>query len=199
MLNLINVTKLYQQKVVLNDMSFNFKQQRYCIVGPNGSGKTTLLMLAAGIEKPDSGAVLYDDVAVYLDEIKKDIGVSSDRIVLPQFLTGKQLLEFHCSQHQCPYPHEYIEKLNFNVQLTTLVSALSLGNLKKISLLLAISHHPSYLLLDEPTTGLDKQSRLWLLDFLSEYSGQLIVTSHEECFVNNSDFHQLNIVELAEK
>jgi len=198
MLNLIKVTKSYQQKVVLNDISFNFKQQRYCIVGPNGSGKTTLLMLAAGLEKPDSGVVMYSEAAVHNEEVKKNIGVSSDRIVLPQFLTAKQLLEFHCSQHQCPYPHEYIEKLNFNVQLTTLVSALSLGNLKKISLLLAISHHPCHLLLDEPTTGLDKQSRVWLLNFLAEFSGQLIVTSHEECFVNNADFHQLSIVDLVE-
>lgn len=197
MLNLNKVTKSYQQKVVLQDITFNFSEQRYCIVGPNGSGKTTLLMLAAGLEPVDCGDVMVNQHAVHTEEIKKSIGVSSDRIVLPQFLTAKQLLVFHCSQHQCPYPQEYIEKLNFNKQLTTLIGDLSLGNLKKMSLLLAISHQPSYLLLDEPTTGLDKYSREWLLKFLAEYTGQLIVTSHEECFVNNADFNQLNIADLS--
>jgi len=195
LLILKDVAKFYQKHAVLNNLTYHFEGQRYCVAGPNGSGKTTLLMVAAGLESVSAGEVTFNNQAVNLINTKRYLGISSDKIMLPDFLTAQQLLEFHCSQHDCSFPHTLITHLGFDVQLMTQVSALSLGSLKKLSLLLALAHQPKCLLLDEPTTGLDHDSRAWLLDFLNNYQGQVIVTSHEQSFTDNPLYQQ---VELAE-
>ena len=112
-------------------------------------------MLAAGLEDFNCGEIVFNEESVYLADTKRHLGISSDKIKLPDFLTAQQLLDFHCSQHDCPFPIVLVEHLGFRAHLATQVSALSLGSLKKISLLLALAHQPKCLLLDEPTTGLD--------------------------------------------
>ena len=112
-------------------------------------------MLAAGLEDLNCGEIVFNEESVYLADAKRHLGISSDKIKLPDFLTAQQLLDFHCSQHDCPFPIVLVEHLGFRAHLATQVSALSLGSLKKISLLLALAHQPKCLLLDEPTTGLD--------------------------------------------
>ena len=196
MLILSNVSKFYQKNAVLQDITYQFDGQKYCIVGPNGCGKTTLLMLTAGLEKVSAGEITFDGQLVHLANTKRHLGISSDRIVLPDFLTAQQLLEYHCSQHKCSYPTTLIEHLEFTAQLTTQVSALSLGSLKKVSLLLALAHQPKCLMLDEPTTGLDHNSRVWLLDYIQNYQGQILVTSHEKCFTENPHFQQVVLAEM---
>jgi ABC-2 type transport system ATP-binding protein len=196
LLALKNIVKYYQKHAVLNKISYQFDKPRYCITGPNGSGKTTLLLLAAGLENPTSGSSSINGHAVASVISKRLIGISSDKINLPDFLTAQQLLEFHCQQHQCEFPRSLIHFLAFEAQLTTKVAALSLGNLKKTSLLLALSHQPAYLLLDEPTTGLDNLSSDWLLQYLTLYPGQIIVTSHATCFSQNLDYQQIALADL---
>ncbi len=196
MLKLKDVSKYYQQKLVIDKINYCFDEQRYCIVGANGSGKTTLLMLAAGLETVTTGQITLDEQEVGFAVTKRKLGVSSDKIILPDFLTPKQLLEFHCAQHGCVFPTDLIQSLNFSEQLTTKVSALSLGNCKKISLLLALAHQSKCLLLDEPTTGLDHDSRIFLLDYLNGYQGQIIVTTHEDIFIDNPSYQQLDLSQL---
>ena len=196
MLKLNGISKSYQDKLVINKLTYDFDGARYCIVGSNGSGKTTLLMLAAGLETVCAGDISLDGEFVNSYQAKRLIGVSSDKIMLPDFLTPQQLLEFHCSQHHCLFPDVLINHIGFSDQLTTQVCDLSLGNLKKISLLLALAHQPQCLLLDEPTTGLDHVSRTWLLDYLFNYKGQIIVTSHEEVFTENINYQQVALSEL---
>jgi ABC-2 type transport system ATP-binding protein len=191
-----DISKSYQNKFVINKLTYHFDGERYCIVGSNGSGKTTLLMLAAGLENVSSGQVTLDGEPIISCDIKRVIGVSSDKIMLPDFLTPQQLLEFHCSQYSCLFPNTLINHLGFSVYLTTQICDLSLGNLKKISLLLALAHQPRCLLLDEPTTGLDDSSRVWLLDYLIKYQGQIIVTSHEKSFTENLHYQQVTMSEL---
>lgn len=196
MLVIKNIAKHYQNHAILSNINFQFEQPRYCITGPNGSGKTTLLMLAAGLESVSAGSITFDGHPVDGVASKRLMGISSDEIALPDFLTGQQLLEFHCQQHSCEFPRALIRYLGFDAQLTTQIGALSLGNLKKISLLLALSHQPKCLLLDEPTTGLDSLSRDWLLTYLTDYAGQIIVTSHEASFSQNTDYQQIALSDL---
>lgn len=193
------VTKSYENHLIISNLSFQFDKDRYCISGPNGSGKSTLLMLMSGIESLNFGSITCNEQPVISINIKHQIGVSSDKILFPEFLTAQQLLEFHCSQHNCLFPSHIVERLNFPEQLTTKISQLSLGNLKKLSLLLALSHNPLCLILDEPTTGLDHESRVWLLDYLEKYKGQVIVSSHEDSFIANPEYKQVNLLELNNK
>lgn len=193
------VTKSYENHLIIDNLFYTFNKDKYCLFGPNGSGKSTLLMLMSGIENFDSGSITFNEQTVNSIDVKRKIGVSSDKILLPDFLTPQQLLEFHCAEQQCVFPTEFITSLNFTHQLSTKVSQLSLGNLKKTSLLLALAHNPLCLILDEPTTGLEHQSRVWLLDYLDQYQGQVIVASHEENFLSNSEYHQINLLELNAK
>jgi ABC-2 type transport system ATP-binding protein len=184
LLKLDNLSKFYNKNQVLHSINYVFDQTRYCIVG------------AAGLETPTAGNITFNHKPVNSVECKKQQGISSDKIILPDFLTANQLLELHCQQNACPFPSILIDKLNFSLQLSTPVSALSLGNLKKISLLLALAHKPTILLLDEPTTGLDEKSRTWLLDYFQQYRGQIIITSHEDCFIKNKQYQQVAISAL---
>lgn len=196
LLILDGVSKNYQNKPIIHQLTYHFNDKRYCITGANGIGKTTLLMLASGLEPVSSGRVTLDGKFINLSETKRLVGVSSDKILLPDFLTPQKLLELHCHQHDCDFPIALINHLGFSTQLTTQVCNLSLGNLKKTSLLLALAHQPKCLILDEPTTGLDHDSRLWLLDFMTNYQGQIIVSSHEEIFTNNIVYQQISLSEL---
>jgi ABC-type multidrug transport system ATPase subunit len=194
-----NVTKSYAQNIIINNLSFQFTEDRYCISGPNGCGKSTLLMLMSGIDNVSLGSIFFNEQSVSSLSVKHKIGVSSDKILYPDFLTPQQLLTFHCTQYCCPFPDEIIKSLNFMPQLATKVAQLSLGNLKKLSLLLALCHKPLSLLLDEPTTGLDNESKLWLIAYLKSYKGQIITASHEESFMSNSTYEQIDLVELNTK
>ncbi len=196
LLKLDNLSKFYKNTQVLQNINYIFDQRRYCIIGANGCGKTTLLMLAAGLEEPTTGIVAFNDESVDSVTSKRLRGISSDKIILPDFLTPKQLLDLHCQQNHCIFPSALIDHLNFANQLSSQINALSLGNLKKISLLLALAHQPKLLLLDEPTTGLDKESRTWLLHYLDQYQGNIIVTSHEEYFTKSKQYKQVSITSL---
>lgn len=198
LLELRKLSKSYLGHQVFSNLDLQFTQQKYCVVGENGCGKTTLLLLAAGLEQACSGAILLDNKDITDKVVKYDIGISSDRITLPEFLNSKQLLDFHCAQFACAFPVAFIEALHFSKQLTKPIKDLSLGSLKKVSLLLALCHQPKYLLLDEPTTGLDKLSRAWLLDYLKGFNGCLIVTSHETCFIDDANFRQINLQQLGD-
>jgi len=191
-----NVTKSYENRPIINDLSLQFTEDKHCIFGPNGCGKSTLLMLMSGLESLSSGHITFNDQTVSSKNVKYKIGVSSDKILFPEFLTPLQLLTFHCTQYHCQFPDDLIQNLDFTPQLSTPVGQLSLGNLKKTSLLLALCHQPLSLLLDEPTTGLDNKSKHWLVDYLSDYNGQIIVASHEKIFISNLTYKQINLIEL---
>ncbi|WP_448546693.1 ABC transporter ATP-binding protein [Thalassotalea fusca] len=191
-----NLIKNYGAKPVIEKLNVSFKRRHYCISGVNGCGKTTLLTILAGIEPATAGKVTLNNASIHTTITRKKIGISSDRIVLPELLTAEQLIRFHCQQHHCAYPTEIINALFFDIQLPNLVNALSLGSLKKLSLILALAHRPECLLLDEPTTGLDSSSREWLLTHITNYHGIVIVTSHEADFIDNPLYLQLPFAQL---
>ncbi len=197
MLSFQQVNKRFGKKVIVQQFSYQFSAARYCIAGENGIGKTTLLLMAAGLEALDDGNVLLNNDSVTSIKSKKLFGISSEKICFPEFFTAQQLIEFHCQQHQISPPDKLLTALHFHSQLTNKISELSLGNNKKLSLILALAHQPKLLLLDEPSTGLDHQSRSWLLDYLGGYQGQIIVTSHEDDFLMDNHYQQLDFVALT--
>lgn len=153
-------------------------------------------MLASGLESSDDGQITFNGEHTLEVTTKKLIGVSSDKIHLPEFLTAKQILTFHTNQFGCDIDEEILEGLSFKPQLGQKTADLSLGNQKKLSLLMAILHKPKLLLLDEPTVGLDEASKVWLLKFLDKFDGTIIVTSHESVFLDNDNYEQLSMSEL---
>ncbi|WP_416307157.1 ABC transporter ATP-binding protein [Neptunicella sp. SCSIO 80796] len=173
------ICQFYQQRCLFNEFSLQIKEPRVLISGANGSGKTTLLLMAAGLVKPQSGDISFNQQDVLQANIKRQIGISASKIALPAFMTVDEILQFHRRQFACSCYDKWLKQFGLNHYLPTKVADLSLGNVKKLSLMTAIMHQPELLLLDEPTNGLDEQARLSLNLLISEYPGQVIIASHE--------------------
>lgn len=173
----------YASRSIFHDLNLRVDDPKTVITGPNGCGKTTLLLLAGGLLLPQQGTVKFNEEDVSLVESKRRIGISASCINLPEFLTAQELLKFHGAQFAVPELVEQIEFWcnRFHIQpfINTSVSNLSLGNYKKLSLIISLIHQPSLLLLDEPTNGLDELGLQVLDEVISDFSGQIIMASHD--------------------
>ena len=169
------------------------------LTGANGSGKTTLLLIAAGILTPSQGMVSFNQQNVADIALRNQIGISASKVTLPGFFTVTDMLAFHGRQFNCEpdcqwADYRWVNAFGLTPFLNTRVEDLSLGNYKKLSLILALMHSPELLLLDEPTNGLDDKTRSVLEDCFETYAGQLIIASHEpQVFASNSGVRHLHL------
>ncbi|MCP4587397.1 MULTISPECIES: ATP-binding cassette domain-containing protein [unclassified Pseudoalteromonas] len=189
MIEINNLNKRFASAHVFKNYSKQFQNKKVCLQAANGRGKTTLLMMLAGLEKPQSGVVLYNNQA--LKSPQNDVSIASDRITLPDFLTARQIIELSCNALKKDMPEQLITGFNFTEHFNTRFSALSSGNQKKCQLITAFLKQAPFLLLDEPSAALDQISIKFLLTILDSYlddkpNGQVIITSHEpEVFIQH--------------
>lgn len=189
MIEINNLNKRFVSAHVFENYNKQFQGKRVCLQAANGRGKTTLLMMLAGLEKPQSGQVLYNNQA--LKSPQNIVSIASDRIALPDFLTARQVIELSCKALKKDMPEQLITGFNFKEHLNTRFSALSSGNQKKCQLITAFLKQAPFLLLDEPSAALDQTSIKFLLTLLDDYldnkpNGQIIITSHEpEVFIQH--------------
>lgn len=140
-------------------------------VGPNGSGKTTTIKAILGMFAPDAGAVeLFDGDAPGSARAKERIGVVLDLpFVSPDWKVGsltRRVGQFFTNWDDALFS-QLLER--FGIDPSERVGTLSRGEGVKLSLSLALAHHPELLILDEPTSGLDPVSRADLVDLLREF------------------------------
>ena len=147
MIEINNLNKRFASAHVFENYSKLLQSKRVCLQAANGKGKTTLLMMLAGLEKPQSGQVLYNNEA--LKSPQSDVSIASDRIALPDFLTARQIIELSCKALKKDMPEQLITGFNFTEHLNTRFSALSSGNQKKCQLITAFLKQAPFLLLDE--------------------------------------------------
>ena len=178
---------------LLKDFSHQFTDAITLISGANGSGKTTLLLLAAGLLAAADGEIRYNNVAVDDISAKPQIGISAAKVVLLPFFTAAELLNFHCNMFNCALDEKWLEHFGLTPFLHTKVSDLSLGNAKKLSLITAIVHQPTLLLLDEPFNGLDEHSRAALSELLQQFTGQILIASHEPLTISGREITHLPV------
>lgn len=175
----------YDNAVIFRSLSFSVDAPRVLITGANGSGKTTLLLLAAGLIKPLAGKVYFQQQDVLQPPAKRRIGISANKVELPVFMTVQELMQFQAlqfagaDQGETSATTDWITEFGLTPFMRTKVGDLSLGNYKKLSLIMALQHQPQLLLLDEPSNGLDEQARAALTRVLTDYPGQVIIASHE--------------------
>lgn len=182
MIAINNLNKRFASAHVFENYNKQLQGKRVCLQAANGRGKTTLLMMLAGLEEPQSGQILYNNEA--LKSPQNDVSIASDRIVLPDFLTARQIIELSCKALKKDIPEQLITGFNFREHLNTRFSSLSSGNQKKCQLITAFLKKAPFLLLDEPSAALDQTSIQFLLSLLDDYlddkpNGQIIITSHE--------------------
>ena len=167
------LTKRYGRTLALDGVSFAVaRNELFALLGPNGAGKTTLLHILCTILKPDGGSARISgvDLVKHPLEGRRHIGVVFQEPSLDDRLTLYENLNFHGLVYGVPAPvrKKRIEEMLALVELSDwrerLVRTLSSGMKRRLEIARALIHDARILFLDEPTVGLDAQSRerVWL-------------------------------------
>lgn len=183
-----NITKEYGNHVAVDGINLEIQTgEIYGILGPNGAGKSTLIGMICGLIKKDSGEVIYEEGAANIRKWKENIGIVPQDFALYWDLTVEENISFFCSLYG--YKGSELKTrtkktLDF-VELTEVknkrASELSGGMKRRLNIGCAISHSPKLIIMDEPTVGIDPQSRNHILRSilkLREEGATVIYTSH---------------------
>lgn len=163
------------------------KSEIVAFVGPNGSGKTTTIRMLCGLLTPDGGTghCLGFDILREYDEIKEHVGYMSQGFGLYSDLTVRENLGFAASIHQLGQQRQKVDAALHDFQLephaSHLAATLSGGWKQRLSLACALMHEPELLLLDEPTGGVDPESRRSFWHIIRQKSAQgvaVLVSTH---------------------
>lgn len=154
------------------------------VLGPNGAGKTTTIEICEGLLRPTSGEalVLGRNWATHGDEIRQQIGISLQETRLSEKLTVLETLTLFRSFYRSGVsPEESIARVGLQEKTHARIRSLSGGQRQRVAIAAALIGSPQLLFLDEPTTGLDPQSRrdLWrIITEFREQGGTILLTTH---------------------
>jgi len=187
------LSKIYtgSDSFALNDLSFEIVDgEIFGLLGPNGAGKTTLLSILCGLVKPTTGSVTMYDYSVEndIEAIKKILGVVPQDIALYPTLSGRDNLMYIGRMYGIETEKlkrkvdDYLYEFGFGKNSNLPVKKYSGGMKRRINLIGGILHNPRILLLDEPTVGMDVQTRTSIIDHLSALNKEkhmtILYTSH---------------------
>jgi len=186
-----DVTKRYGRTLALDNVSFEVPPgELFALLGPNGAGKTTLLHILCTILRPDSGWALISGVDVVKNPVegRRNLGIVFQEPSLDDRLTLYENLNFHGLVYGVPAAlrRKRIDEMLALVELADwrerLVRTLSSGMKRRLEIARALIHHSRILFLDEPTVGLDAQSRERFWQYVhrlrTERALTVIVTTH---------------------
>lgn len=187
-----NLTKTFKNasENAVDGISFRInKNEIFGLLGPNGAGKTTTISILCGLFPPTSGKVLIDgkDLHEELPSIKNIIGIVPQDIALYPTLSARENLAFYGSMYGLHGKNlkekidMWLEKLGLNDASKRQVSTYSGGMKRRVNLIAGVLHQPKILFLDEPTVGVDVQSRNVIIEHLKEINAAgttIIYTSH---------------------
>ena len=186
-----HISKRYGRTLALDDVTFDVRRgDVFALLGPNGAGKTTLLHILCTILRPDGGTARIDGIDVMKDPLgaRRSLGVVFQEPSLDDRLTVEENLEFHGLVYGVPRKlrRARIAEMLALVELAkwrgALVRALSSGMKRRLEIARALVHNSSILFLDEPTAGLDAQSRERMWQYLRNARGErkltVIATTH---------------------
>lgn len=166
-----------------------FSNEIFGLLGPNGAGKTTTISILCGLFPPTSGTVIIDgmDMKSHPEEIKRVIGVVPQDIAVYATLTARENLTFYGNMYGLKGRQlktridDYLEIFGLENVAGKLVGKFSGGMKRRVNLIAGLLHDPKVIFLDEPTVGIDVQSRVVILNFLKELNSKgttIIYTSH---------------------
>lgn len=188
MLEIDGLCKSYSGHSILKNVRFVLPAgQCLGIVGENGSGKSTLLRILAQIEKPDKGDVRYEGRSILGDRkfLRQKLGYVPQSNDLMEDLTVRAQLKLW--QSACnintPLPNDIMELLGIEPMMHKQIRTLSGGMQRRVSIAMALMTNPEILIMDEATTGLDKDYCQKLLTWLEGYlsrGGRILWCSHHK-------------------
>ena len=185
-----NLNKNYNGVCAVENLNLSVKAgEIYGFLGPNGAGKTTTIRVLTTLTKPTSGTawVTSRDVTKQPDEVKKVIGVVQQHLTLDQDLNIRENMELHGRLHHMSKKErnqriaELLNYVGLTKQDKRMVTELSGGMKKAAMIARALMHQPKVLFLDEPTVGLDVQTRRRLWDLIRKLNSDgttIFLTTH---------------------
>ena len=161
----------------------------FCLLGPNGAGKSTTVGVLTTRVRPTGGQAFIGEYDVWQNQVavKRLIGVVAQRPNLDFSLTAREILTFHgayfglSSQERAKRAEALLERFKLTDRADQMVRGFSGGMMQRLSIARAMMHDPQVLFLDEPSAGLDPQTRLLLWEIVREYnqSGKtILLTTH---------------------
>ena len=163
--------KSYGDFVAVRKMSFEVKKgEIFGLLGPNGAGKTSTLECLEGLRKPSGGSMLVVGLnpATEFGRLKNQIGVQLQSSGLPESITPEEAMKFFCAYHGVDPRFDLLDRMGLSTKRNNQFFELSTGQQRRLSLALAMAHHPAVVFLDEPTAGLDVATRVELHDLMRE-------------------------------
>ena len=185
-----NLQKRYGTVEAVKDISFQVEPgEIFGLLGPNGAGKTTTIRCLCTLTKPDAGKVEVSGISVIAQPraARRRLGYVAQEVALDKVLTGRELLQLQAALYHLPGNlakkriEEVIEILGLGEWADKKTGTYSGGLRRRIDLAAGLLHQPDVLVLDEPTVGLDIESRVvvWdLLRKLREAGTTVLITSH---------------------
>ena len=173
-----NISKRYGNHLAVNNIHLQFEKGTFnAILGPNGAGKSTTISMLIGLKQPTQGEIIY--------EPDTKIGVVFQNSVLDEMLTVRENLTIRARQYKGLKPNrvsDLIDRLGLSAFQKQKYGTLSGGQKRRVDIARALLHGPDLLFLDEPTTGLDIQTRKSIWDLLYQLQREegmtVVLTTH---------------------
>ena len=173
-----NISKRYGNHLVVDHIHLQFEKGTFnAILGPNGAGKSTTISMLIGLKQPTQGEIIY--------EPGTKIGVVFQTSVLDEMLTVRENLIIRAKQYKGLKPNrvsDLIDRLGLSAFQKQKYGTLSGGQKRRVDIARALLHGPDLLFLDEPTTGLDIQTRKSIWDLLYQLQREegmtVVLTTH---------------------
>jgi ABC-2 type transport system ATP-binding protein len=180
-----DITKKYDDFIAVNKVNLKVpKNSVYGVLGPNGAGKTTLISMLCTILHPTEGTATINgyDVIKNPKEVRESIGIVFQSRALDDILTGREHLKMHASLYGVPKEvretriEEILDLIALGKKADEFVKTYSGGMKRRLEIGRGLIHHPKVLFLDEPTLGLDPQTRESIWDYIQELNQNQDVT-----------------------
>ena len=183
-----NLYKKYDKTEAIAGVDFSIKQgEIYGLLGPNGAGKSTLIKMIAGIEKKDRGEIIFEEKERNVNKYKHNMGILTQDIAIYPSFTAYENISFFCSLYSFK-GKELKRRVEKSLEFVGLIDCknkkaedFSGGMMRRLHLACAIAHTPKLIIMDEPTVGIDPQSRNHILQSvkkLKNNGASIIYTSH---------------------
>ncbi|KCZ71315.1 daunorubicin resistance ABC transporter ATP-binding subunit [Candidatus Methanoperedens nitroreducens] len=185
------ITKIFEGVTAVNNVSISVKTgELFGLLGPNGAGKTTLINMLSTMTEPSGGSArIWDfDISRDASAVRQSIGVVFQDTTLDDRLTGRENLDLHGRLYGMDSKNrkKRIEEVLSLVELTdradSIVKTYSGGMMRRLEIARGLMHHPHVLFLDEPTLGLDPQTRNHIWEYIKilnkEEGVTIVLTTH---------------------
>lgn len=185
-----NLQKRYGSVEAVKNVSFQIEPgEIFGLLGPNGAGKTTTLRVLCTLSTPDAGKIEVSGISVIDNPrlARQKLGYVAQEVALDKVLTGRELLQLQASLYHLPNTaakqriNDVVDLLGLTEWADKRIGTYSGGLKKRLDLAAGLLHAPDVLVLDEPTVGLDIESRFVVWDFLRQLKAAgttVLITSH---------------------